>query len=171
MIAELTETLNNSNVVYLADISDMDAEKSSALRRMCHSRQVTLRVVKNTLLRKAMEKAEGKDFEELYGVLKGNTSIMTAEAGNAPAKLIKEFRKKEKDKEQERPILKGAFVEEAIFVGDDQLETLTKLKSKDELIGEIVGLLQSPATNVISALQSGGNTIAGLVKTLSERPE
>lgn len=167
MIADLAETLNGSNVVYLADVSELDAEKTSRLRRMCHTKQVSLRVVKNTLLRKAMDRVEGKNYEDLYGVLKGNTSIMIAEAGNAPAKLIKEFRKKD----EERPLLKGAYVEEAIYIGDDQLEALVGLKSKEELIGEIISLLQSPATNVVSALQSGGNTLSGLVKALSERPE
>jgi large subunit ribosomal protein L10 len=105
-----------------------------------------------------------KDFGELSSVLKGNTSLMVAEVNNAPAKVIKDFRKK-----SDRPILKGAFVEEAIYLGDEQLDVLVDIKSKDELIGEIVGLLQSPAKNVISALKSGGNTIAGVVKTLSER--
>jgi large subunit ribosomal protein L10 len=105
-----------------------------------------------------------KDFGDLPSVLKGNTSIMIAEVNNAPAKVIKDFRKK-----SDRPILKGAFVEEAVYIGDGQLDALVDIKSKDQLIGEIVGLLQSPAKNVISALKSGGNTIAGVVKTLSER--
>src|SRR5690606_28295317 len=116
-----------------------------------------------TLLRKAFEEADG-EYESLYEVLKGNTSIMFAEVGNAPAKLIKEFRKK-----SDRPILKGAYIEEAIYIGDDQIEALTQIKSKEELIGDIIMLLQSPAKNVVSALKSSSNTIAGIVKTLSER--
>ena len=163
VIQDLTAQLAENSVVYLADISGLDAGTTSNLRRACFKAGVKLSVVKNTLLEKAMESSD-KDFGELSGVLKGNTSLMFSETGNAPAKVIKEFRKK-----AERPILKGAFIEEAIFVGDDQLDTLVEIKSKEELIGEIVGLLQSPAKNVISALKSGGGTIAGIVKTLSER--
>jgi len=122
-------------------------------------------MVKNTLLRIAMEKAD-KDLEPLYDVLKGTTSLMFAEAGNTPAVLIKEFRKK-----SDRPILKGAYVEEMTYIGDNQLDFLVNIKSKNELLGELIGLLQSPAKNVISALQSGGQTITGVLKTLSERPE
>ncbi|MDB9914050.1 50S ribosomal protein L10, partial [Flavobacteriaceae bacterium] len=132
-------------------------------RRACYKAGVKLEVVKNTLLKKAMESSD-KDFGELPEVLKGNTSIMLAETSNAPAKVIKAFRKK-----SDKPLLKGAFIEEAIYVGDDQLDTLVNIKSKDELIGDIIGLLQSPAKNVISALKSSGGTIAGIVKTLSER--
>ena len=120
-------------------------------------------VVKNTLLSKAME-ASDKDFGDLPKTLVGNTSVMYSETGNAPAKVIKLFRKK-----SDRPLLKGAFIEEAIYIGDDQLDALVNIKSREELIGDIVGLLQSPAKNVISALKSGGGIIAGLVKTLSER--
>ena len=120
-------------------------------------------MVKNTLLSKAME-ASDKDFEDLSKVLVGNTAMMFSEAGNAPAKIIKEFRKK-----SDKPILKGAFIEEAVYLGDDQVEALVNIKSKDELIGEIIGLLQSPATNVVSALQSGVGTLAGIIKTLSEK--
>ena len=120
-------------------------------------------VVKNTLLSKAME-ASDKDFGELPNVLKGNTSIMIAEASNAPAKVIKEFRKK-----SDKPVLKGAFVEESIYVGDDQLDMLVNIKSKEELIGDIITLLQSPAKNVISALQSSGQKLSGILTTLSEK--
>lgn len=162
-ISELTDTINNSSVFYLSDVSDIDAENTSKLRRLCHKRGVKLQVVKNTLLKKAFENAEG-NYEEFYPTLAGNTSIMFSEVGNAPAKIIKEFRKK-----NEKPVLKGAYVDEAFFIGDDQVNALSELKSKEELIAEIVMLLQSPAKNVVSALQSGGNTIAGLVKTLSER--
>jgi len=163
VIEQLTAQLADNSNIYLADISGLDAETTSNLRRACFKAGVKLNVVKNTLLAKAMESSE-KDFGELSNVLKGNTSIMVAEAGNAPAKVIKEFRKK-----SDKPLLKGAFIEEAIYVGDDQLSVLVDIKSKEELIGEIITLLQSPAKNVISALKSGGGTIAGIVKTLSER--
>lgn len=163
IVKNLSEKLNENNIFYLADISELDAETSSKLRRMAFKREVSLNVVKNTLLRKALEAAEGS-YEEFYDVLKGNTSILFSEVGNAPAKLIQEFRKKNK-----KPILKGAYIEEAIFIGDDKIDTLAQIKSKEELIGDIIMLLQSPAKNVVSALQSGGKTIAGLVKTLSEK--
>ncbi|MDC7998438.1 50S ribosomal protein L10 [Gilvibacter sediminis] len=163
VIQDLTAQLAENSVVYLADISGLDAGTTTNLRRACFKAGVKLSVVKNTLLEKAMESSD-KDFGELTGVLKGNTSLMFSETGNAPAKVIKEFRKK-----AERPILKGAFIEEAVFIGDDQLDALVEIKSKEELIGDIIGLLQSPAKNVISALKSSGGTIAGIVKTLSER--
>jgi len=162
-IALLTEKLNSNNVLYIADISALDAEKTSSLRRICNSKNVKLHMVKNTLLKKAMEQANG-NYEDLYGVLKGNSSIMFAEVGNAPGKIIKDFRKK-----NDKPILKGAYIDEAVFIGDNQLETLANLKSREELIGDIVMLLQSPAKNVISGLLSGKNKIAGLVKTLQDR--
>lgn len=164
VIQDLTTTLADTNTVYLTDISGLDALTTSNLRRACFKAGVQLSVVKNTLLAKAME-ASDKDFGDLPSVLKGNTSIMIAEASNAPAKLIKEFRKKVK----ERPILKGAFAEECVYIGEDQLDALIEIKSKDELIGEIIGLLQSPAKNVISALQSGGQKISGILTTLSEK--
>ena len=163
VIEQLTAQLADNANIYLADISGLDAAASSNLRRACFKAGVKLNVVKNTLLAKAMESSE-KDFGELANVLKGNTSLMIAETGNAPAKVIKEFRKK-----SDRPLLKGAFIEEAIYVGDEQLDKLVEIKSKDELVGDIIALLQSPAKNVISALKSSGGTIAGIVKTLSER--
>lgn len=163
-IDALAKKLTEANSFYLTDIAELDAEASSKLRRLCFNRQVSMQVVKNTLLRKAMERVEGKDYEELYGTLKGNTSIMFTEAANAPAKLIQEFRKK-----NAKPLLKGAYIEESIYVGEQNLDALANLKSKDELIGDIIMLLQSPAKNVVSGLQSGKNTLAGLVKTLSER--
>jgi large subunit ribosomal protein L10 len=162
-IEELTAVLNQAPTIYLADIAALDAATTSNLRRASFGKGIKLNVVKNTLLRKAMEASE-KDFEGLYGVLKGNTSIMLAEAGNAPAKLIKEFRKK-----SDKPLLKGAWIEESVYVGDENLDMLTAIKSKEELIGEVITLLQSPAKNVISALQSSGGTLAGLLKTLEER--
>ncbi len=151
--------------VYVTDISGLDAEKTSNLRREAFKKDIKLVVAKNTLLKLAMDQSD-KDFDEIYEVLVGNSAVMFSNVGNVPAKLIKTVRKK-----ADKPILKGAYVEESIYLGDDQLDTLASIKSKEELIADIVMLLQSPAKNVISALQSGGNTIAGLVKTLSERPE
>lgn len=162
VIETLTAQLSENANIYLADISGLDAGKTTNLRRACFKAGVQLSVVKNTLLKKAMESSD-KDFGELTDILKGSTSLMFSETGNAPAKIIKEFRKK-----SDKPLLKGAYIQESIYVGDNQLDSLVDLKSKDELVGEIIGLLQSPAKNVISALKSGGNTIAGLVKTLSE---
>ncbi len=163
VIESLTAQLSDNATIYLADISGLNAGDTNNLRRACFKAGVELSVVKNTLLKKAMESAD-KDFGELEDVLKGNTSLMISEVSNAPAKVIKAFRKK-----SERPVLKGAFIEEAVYVGDDQLDSLVDIKSKEELIGDIIGLLQSPAKNVISALKSSGGTIAGIVKTLSER--
>ncbi|HPF11844.1 MAG TPA: 50S ribosomal protein L10 [Flavobacteriaceae bacterium] len=163
VIEQLTAQLADNANIYLADISGLDASATSNLRRACFKAGVKLNVVKNTLLAKAMENSE-KNFGELSTVLKGNTSLMIAETGNAPAKVIKEFRKK-----SDKPILKGAFIEEAIYIGDNQLDALVDIKSREELIGDIIALLQSPAKNVISALKSSGGTIAGIVKTLSER--
>ena len=164
-IDTLAEKLTEANTFYLTDISNLNVETSSKLRRLCFKRDIQLKMVKNTLLKKAMEKT-GKDFEEFYGILKGSTSIMFCETANDPAKLIKEFRKT-----SPKPILKGAYVEETIYVGDNQLDALVNIKSKNELIGEIILILRSPAQNVISALQSGGNKLSGIVKTLSEKPE
>jgi len=163
VIEELTAQLAESPNIYLADISGLNAGSTSDLRRACYKANVQLNVVKNTLLNKAMEASE-KDFGDLASVLKGNTSVMYSETGNAPAKVIKNFRKK-----SEKPLLKGAFIEEAIYIGDEQLDMLVEIKSKEEVIGDIIGLLQSPAKNVISALKSGGGTLAGIIKTLSEK--
>ncbi len=163
VIQDLTAQLAENTTIYLADISGLDASTTSDLRRACFKANIKLSVVKNTLLSKAME-ASDKEFGELPDVLIGNTSLMFSETGNAPAKLIKTFRKK-----ADKPLLKGAFIEEAIFVGDDKLDTLVSIKSKEEMIGEIIGLLQSPAKNVISGLKSGGGKLAGILKTLSEK--
>jgi len=163
-IDELAAELSQAGVFYLADTADLTVENINALRRRCFQSNIRLRVVKNTLLQKAMERVDGKDYSELSNVLSGPTSIMFAEVGNLPARIIKEFRKK-----SDKPILKGAFIDEAIFVGDNQLDALTSLKSKEELLGDIIGLLQSPAKNVVSALKGQGGKIAGILKTLEER--
>ena len=163
VIEALTARLTEGDIIYMADISGLNALDTSNLRRACFKENIKLAVVKNTLLEKAMEKSD-KDFGELPSTLKGNTSLMFAEVSNAPAKVIKEFRKK-----SDKPVLKGAYVEQAIYIGDDQLDVLVNIKSKEELIGDVIALLQSPAKNVISALQSGGNTLSGILKTLSEK--
>ena len=163
VIEELTAQLADNTNIYLTDISGLNAVNTSNLRRACFKANVRLAVVKNTLLEKAMEASE-KDFGELPSTLKGNTSVMYSETGNAPAKVIKAFRKK-----SDKPLLKGAFIEESIYIGDEQLDALVDIKSREELIGEIIGLLQSPAKNVISALQSGGGKLSGILKTLSEK--
>ena len=164
VINGLTEQLNAYPHFYLTDIEALNAEQTAALRRLCFEKKIKLVVVKNTLLNKALE-IVGKADEELVAVLKGSTSIMFAETGKAPAQLIKEFRK-----QNDKPILKAAYVEGCTYVGDNQIDTLCNIKSREELIGDIVLLLQSPAKNVISALQSNaGQKIAGLVKALEER--
>jgi large subunit ribosomal protein L10 len=165
LIDTLAEKLTNASSFYLADISNLNVETSNRLRRLCFKRNIELNMVKNTLLRKAMEKT-GKDYNPLYDVLKGSTSIMFAEVANDPAKLIQEFRKT-----SPKPILKGAYVQESVYLGDDQLNALINIKSKNELVGDVIWMLQSPIRNVISALQSGSNTISGIVKTMSEKPE
>ena len=163
VIEELTLQLADNANIYLADISGLNAGSTSDLRRICFKSNVKLAVIKNTLLAKAME-ASDKDFGDLPKVLKGNTSVMYSETGNAPAKIIKAFRKK-----SDKPLLKGAFIEHAIYIGDEQLDALVDIKSKEEMIGEIIGLLQSPAKNVVSALKSSGGKLAGILKTLSEK--
>lgn len=163
VIQDLTTRLADSPTIYLADISGLNALQTSDLRKACFKANVQLSMVKNTLLEKAME-ASDKEFGSLRDVLKGSTSLMFSEVANAPAKLIKNFRKKTK-----RPLLKGAFVEEAIYIGDENLDRLVDIKSKEEMIGEIIGLLQSPAKNVISGLKASGGKLAGILKTLSER--
>lgn len=163
-IDAIAEKLSGASVFYLADTSQLNSEKTSALRRLCYNKNISMTVVKNKLLEKALQQIEGKDYSEMYSVLAGPTAILISDVGNAPARLIKDFRKK-----GDRPILKAAFIEESIYIGDDQLENLCNVKSKEELLGDIVSLLQSPAKNVISALKSSGGKIAGLVKTLSER--
>lgn len=163
-IDDLAAELAANSVVYLTDTADLNVDSINTLRRRCFQSNIKLRVVKNALLQKAMERVESKDYEGLKDTLKGSTSIMFSEVANAPAKLIQDFRKK-----NAKPILKGAYIDEAIFVGDNQLAILEALKSKEELVGEIIGLLQSPAKNVLSGLKGAGGKIAGILKTLEER--
>jgi len=163
-IDDLAADLTATNVFYLTDTAELTVETVNALRRKCFNANVSMRVVKNALLEKAMDRVEGKDFGTLRDVLKGATSIMLSESSSAPAKLIADFRKK-----NPKPILKGAYIDEAIFIGDEQLKALGALKSKEELLGDIISLLQSPAQNVLSGLQSAGGSIAGMLKTLEER--
>jgi len=165
IVANLIEKINENKHFYVTDTADLNALEISTLRRKCFEKDIELLVVKNTLLKQALEQIEG-NFEDVYDVLKGGTSIMFCEIGNAPAKLIKDVRKNLK-----KPILKAAYVEESIYVGDDQVEVLSNIKSKDELLGDIITLLQSPIKNVLGSLNSGKNTLGGLIKTLSERAE
>ena len=164
VVEELKGQLSDYKSVYLTDIAGLDAQQTSKLRRECFNSDVKLSVVKNTFLERAMSESEN-DFGELKDLLKGNTTIMLSKIGNSPAKVIKKFRK-----DGDKPILKGAFVDEAIYIGDKHIEALFNLKSKEEVIGEIISILQSPAKNVISALKSSSGKIAGLVKTLTEKP-
>lgn len=163
VIDDLTQSFGEGNYFYFTDTSGLSVEQINGIRRKCFKEGVQLQVAKNTLIKKAML-AAGKYSDELDVVLAGPTAIMFTETGNLPAKLIKEFRKK-----LPKPLVKGAYIDSAVYVGDDQLDALTKIKSKQELIGDVIGLLQSPIKNVVSALQSGPNTIAGLVKALGER--
>lgn len=163
IIDDLSKKISDSKHFYLADISRLNAEETTVLRRKCFEREIQLLVVKNTLLKKALEKSE-VDYSPFYDVLKDSTSIMFCEASSVPAKLIKEFRKT-----HEKPVLKAAWVEESVYIGDNQLETLSSIKSKEELIGDVLMLLQSPMKSVLSALSSSGNKLAGVLKTLSEK--
>jgi large subunit ribosomal protein L10 len=165
IIDSLTEKLKEYSHFYLTDTAQLNAADTSDLRRKCFEKDIKLIVVKNTLLKRALDNTTG-DFEELYPVLKGTTSIMLTKTGNSPAKLIKEFRRK-----HDKPILKGAYVQESVYVGDNMLDSLVSVKTKHELIGDIIMMLQSPAKNVISALQSGGNTLHGVLETLSKKSE
>jgi large subunit ribosomal protein L10 len=165
IVNNLVDQLKETPHFYLADASELDAAATSLLRRKCFESKIKMVVVKNTLLKRALQETDYQ-VDELYDVLKGSTAIMFTDTGNAPAKLIKEFRKK-----FEKPLIKGAYVEESIYIGDDQLENLVNVKSKEELIGDLIGLLQSPMKTVISQLKSGNNILSGVVKTLSERSE
>jgi large subunit ribosomal protein L10 len=166
IIDNLKQEINSYSHFYIADISDLNAEKTSQLRQICFQKEVKLIVVKNTLLKRALD-ASGKEADELLDALKGNTAMMFCNTGNVPAKIIKDFRKK--NPKLERPVLKAAYVEESVYMGEENLETLATIKSKEELIGDIVTLLQSPAKNVVSALQSSGQTLTGILQTLSEK--
>jgi large subunit ribosomal protein L10 len=163
LVAALTEQMKEFGNFYITDTSDLTVAKVNDIRRKCFESDITMQVAKNSLIKKAME-AAGGDFSPIYDVLKGSSSILFSKSATAPAKLIKQLRKR-----SEKPILKAAYIDSAIFIGDNQIDTLINLKSKEQLLGEIIGLLQSPAKNVISALQSGGNILAGVVKTLQER--
>ena len=148
-IQEIKDLLQDAKVVYVADLEGLNAGKSSDFRRQAFKQNIKVKVVKNTLLQKAMEQIDGIDFSEMFETFKGNSALMIAETANAPAKLIKDFRKKE-----EKPALKSAFVQETFYVGDNNLDTLVNIKSREEMIGEIIGLLQSPIQRVVSALQN-----------------
>ena len=164
VINQLAETVKQYGHFYLVDTTAMDAASTSELRRKCFKAGIKMVVVKNSLLHKALMSFEDVDYSPLFGSLKGTTSVMFCETANAPAKLLKEYK-------EGVPALKAAYAEEGIYVGAEQLEALATIKSKNEVIAEIVALLQSPAKNVISALQSGGNTIHGVLQTLAERAE
>jgi large subunit ribosomal protein L10 len=166
IINSISEKLAAYPNFYITDTSNLTSDKTSALRRLCFSKGVKILVAKNSLIRKAMEKTGNAAYEPLFETLKGTTAIMFSETGNVPGKLIKEFRIK-----GDKPVLKSAYIDTAVFIGDNQLESLASIKSKNELIGDIIGLLQSPAKNVIGALQSSGGKLAGILKTLSEKPE
>jgi large subunit ribosomal protein L10 len=163
VVLALAEQMKEYGNFYITDTSNLTVAKINAIRRKCFESDIKMQVTKNTLIIKAMEAIEG-DFTQIYDVLKGSSSIMFSKSGTAPAKLIKELRKR-----GDKPVLKAAYIDTAVFIGDNQLDALVNLKSREQLIGEIIGLLQSPAKNVISALQSGGNILAGVVKTLQER--
>ena len=166
-IAELTETFSNNQFFYLADSSAMTVEQINALRRLCFEKGVKVKVIKNTLAIKALESLPVENgYSELFDALKGPTTLMYSEVANVPAKVIDEFRGK-----GEKPVLKAAYIDKDVFLGDDQLDTLKSLKSKEDLIGEIILLLESPIKNVMGSLSSGGNTISGLLKALEERAE
>ena len=164
MINSIKSELDSNSNIYLTDCSGLNADSTSKLRRACFKSNIKMSVVKNTLLEKAMDEVE-KDFGDLKSVLKGNTALMYSEVGNAPAKVIKNFRKK-----SEKPILKGAFIEESIYLGDDKLDLLVALKSKEELVGDVVTLLQSPMKNLLSALGSAKQNISSLLISLEKSP-
>ncbi len=168
VIDYLQSKFEENSIFYVTDSSALTVAEVNELRGLCYENGITMKVAKNTLVKKALKRLdeEGDIYKEVYDLLVGPTSIMFAEVNNAPAKVIKEFRKK-----HEKPVLKGAFIDKALYIGDDKVEMLSKLKSKEELIGDIIFLLQSPAKNVISALQSGGKNLAGILKTLAEREE
>lgn len=163
VVLALTETIAEYGNFYIADIANLSVAKVNIIRRKCFENGIKMQVAKNKLIRKAMEASEG-DFSEMFEVLKGSSSILFSKSANAPAKLIKQLRRT-----GDKPVLKAAYIDSSIFIGDNQLDALVNLKSKEELVADIIALLQSPAKNVISGLKSGGNKLAGIVKTLQER--
>ncbi len=165
-IAELQDIFSNTKAFYITDYSTLNVEQINSFRRICFEKDVQVKVLKNTLVRKALERIDETAYTGVYDALKGPTAVMFSETANLPARIIKDFRK-----EHPKPVLKAAYVDSDVYFGDEQIEALSKLKSKEELIGDIVTLLQSPIKNVLGSLQSGGQTIAGLIKTLSEREE
>jgi large subunit ribosomal protein L10 len=164
LVLALTEQMKEYGNFYITDTSNLTVAKINNIRRKCFESDITIQVAKNSLIEKAMQ-ATGGDYGQIYDVLKGSSTILFSKSATAPAKLIKQLRRAGSDK----PLIKAAYIDSSVFIGDNQLDTLMNLKSKEELVGEIIGLLQSPAKNVISALQSGGNKLAGIVKTLQER--
>ncbi|NRB64668.1 MAG: 50S ribosomal protein L10 [Saprospiraceae bacterium] len=166
-IEALKETFSENDFFYVTDASELTVAEVTDFRRLCFEKGIEMRVVKNTLVKKALEAApEEKNYQKIIDALKGPTAILFTDTANAPARILKEYRET-----KEKPVLKAAYIDTSVYEGDDMIETLSKLKSKEELLGEVVGLLQSPAKNVISALSSGGQTLSGLLKTLSERGE
>lgn len=166
-ISELKEKFENSEYFYFADSSELTVEEVNELRGLCFEKGVEMKVVKNTLAKKALEgSADEKGYTPLFDVLKGPTTVLFTETANVPAKVIKEFRKK-----SDKPVLKAAYIDSSVFIGDDQVDVLSALKSKEELLGDVIVLLQSPIKNVLGSLQSGGQTISGLVKALEERAQ
>lgn len=164
-IEELKEELGNSSFFYLTDSSTLTVAKINKFRRMCFEKGITVKVAKNTLIKKALEnEPESKGYAALFGSLHGPTTILISSNPKAPAKLLEEFRKTE-----ERPILKAAYIDSSVYIGDDQLATLVKLKSKEEMVGEIIGLLQSPGRRLASQITASGSKVAGIVKALAER--
>ena len=163
LVNELTDQLKNHSFVYVTETSALSAKSTNQLRRLLSENGITMKVAKNTLIKLAMEQS-GKEFGDLKGTLKGETALMFSDNMKSPAIAIKKFRES-----SEKPLLKGAFIDNDIYIGDDQLTALSKLKTREELIGELIGLLQSPAKNVISALQSSKHKVAGIVKTLQDK--
>ena len=163
VIEQLTERFSNANFFYIADSTGLTVADVNSLRRLCHQRGISMRVAKNTLIRKALE-AGKEDYKELFAVLNGQSALFFCEVSNLPAKVFQEFRKG-----GTKPVLKAAYIDRDIYIGDDQLDTLARLKSKNELIGDVILLLQSPAKNVIGALQASRGKLAGILKTLSEK--
>lgn len=165
IVEQLQDRLNESANFYLADMSSLSVNDTNEFRKMCYEKGVHVQVVNNNLIKKVLENVNITD-QQIHDLIKGPSSFMFSESINAPAKVIQDFRKT-----HERPVLKGAFVEDTVYVGDEQLETLANLKSREELIGDVISLLQSPMKNVVSALNSGGNKLSGILKTLSEKEE